>query len=328
VLALVATGAFAIKINFPKADLDNDWALYKKVHHKNYRHNEDLKRRLIWERNVDKVATHNRQYDMGESTYTLAINKFADLTHEEFVANFTGRSLPRRSKATKIYTPTGIDPNITSVDWRDEGAVTAIKDQGSCGSCWAFSTTGSLEGQTFLSTGNLVSLSEQNLVDCSQAYGPEGCDGGWMDDAMDYIQANGGINTEADYPYEGVDDTCRYDSSLAHYTLTGHVDIAKKSEDDLLDAVTNIGPISVAIDASEELQLYASGILDDDSCRSRKYFLNHGVLAIGYGATNDVEYWLVKNSWGTDWGEEGFFQLRRNANNQCGIATVASFPTV
>jgi len=282
----------------------------------------------VWERNVEKVASHNREYDMGLSTYTLAVNKFADLTHEEFVETFTGKRLPSRPKAKSIYKPRGNVQEDATVDWRNEGAVTEVKNQGSCGSCWSFSTTGSLEGQTFLSTGDLVSLSEQNLMDCSTAYGPEGCNGGWMDDAMDYILANGGINTEADYPYEGEDGTCRYSASKPHYTLTGHVDIESGSESDLQDAVTNVGPVSVAIDASEELQLYASGILDDDSCRSRKYFLNHGVLAIGYGTTDNVDYWLVKNSWGADWGEDGYFQLRRNAKNQCGIATVASYPTV
>jgi len=327
IITLVALVACASAASVFDVTLDTHWANYKTVHGKNYG-KEEITRRLIWEANMRFVNKHNAEYENGLHTYTVAMNKYGDMTSEEFGAMYNGYNATKIMQARKsvMYKPTGVK-NPEKVDWRDQGYVTPIKDQGQCGSCWAFSTVAGLEGQHFKKTGKLVSLSEQNLVDCSRAEGNQGCNGGLMDQGFDYIRINGGIDTEESYPYTARDGRCQFSKDNIGATDTGYVDIESGSESALEDALATVGPISVAIDASHSsFQMYFSGIYNERACSSSR--LDHGVTAVGYGSNDEGDYWIVKNSWGTVWGMDGYILMSRNKNNQCGIATAASYPTV
>ncbi|XP_066254184.1 cathepsin L-like [Euwallacea similis] len=291
---------------------------FKLAHGKTYSNQvEEAKRFAIFRDNLRDIQEHNLLYAQGLVSYSKAVNKFSDLSPEEFRAYLSLHAKPT-IKGT-AYQKKGVKvPD--SVDWRKEGYVTEVKDQGQCGSCWSFALTGSTEGAYFKSTGKLVSLSEQQLVDCTTNLN-YGCDGGYLDLTFPYIQENG-LESEADYPYTGADGTCQYDGSKVVAKTTSYTSITE-DEDGLLEAVATEGPISVAIDASY-LSQYSSGIYSDNSCSSIS--LNHGVLVVGYGSEDGKDYWIVKNSWG-DWGEEGYFRLLRGTN-ECGVAEDDVFPTI
>jgi len=324
-LGLVAVG-MALPLD---SDLDSEWQAYKSYHTKKYSSSEESLRRLIWEENLKRVALHNLEAAMGKHTYTLAMNEFADLSGEEFAKIVLGSCvIPKRNStgaATFLKSPFITVP--TAVDWRDKNLVTPIKDQKQCGSCWAFSTTGSLEGQHSKKTGKLVSLSEQQLVDCSGKFGNYGCMGGLMDNAFRYIKANGGIDTEASYPYEARDGHCRFKPADIGATVAGYTDIPEGDEAALTQAIATVGPISVAIDASHfSFQLYHTGVYYEKRCSSTR--LDHGVLAVGYGTEDGQDFYWVKNSWGVSWGQKGYIKMARGRQNNCGIATQASYPLV
>ncbi|XP_078367909.1 cathepsin L-like [Oculina patagonica] len=308
-------------------EYQEQWQAWKTFHAKKYETDtEETARYAIWRDNLRKIQQHNSE---GHS-YTLAMNQFGDLTVDEYRFFFLGLrahySNETEKEGSTFLPPSGLTLPDT-VDWRTKGYVTGVKNQGQCGSCWAFSATGSLEGQHFKKTGKLVSLSEQNLVDCSTSYGNYGCEGGLMDDAFKYIKANKGIDTEASYPYKAKDGRCHFKKENVGATDTGYVDIKQGSESSLQSAVATVGPISVAIDASHEsFQFYHKGVYNERACSRTQ--LDHGVLAVGYGTSDSKDYWLVKNSWGTSWGMQGYIMMSRNRNNQCGIATSASYPLV
>ncbi|CAN7988803.1 unnamed protein product [Ixodes hexagonus] len=311
----------------------SQWLEFKAMHGKNYSSpiEETLRKKIFFE-NRYMIARHNEKYAKGLVSFSLKMNAYGDLLQEEFVAMMNGVKLgpsvwEKHGNGSTFLPPENqAAPMPKEVDWRDT-LVTEVKDQGTCGSCWAFSTTGSLEGQHFRKAGKLVSLSEQNLIDCSIAFGNNGCEGGLMDNAFKYIKANKGLDTEQSYPYNGTDGTCHFKKSTVGATDTGFMDIKEGSEKQLKKAVATVGPISVAIDASHDsFQFYSGGIYDEPECDSEQ--LDHGVLVVGYGTQNGTDYWLVKNSWGTTWGDEGYIRMTRNKKNQCGIATSASYPLV
>jgi len=289
---------------------------YQKV----YSNGEFATRYAIFKSNLDFVNNHN---SMGKS-WECATNRFADMTNNEFRRLFNGLNVPTIIPTTTVSSkPDASLPD--SWDWRNKSAVTPVKDQGQCGSCWAFSTTGSTEGCHYLTTNKLVSVSEQNLVDCSGSYGNMGCEGGLMTQAMDYIIANKGIDTEASYPYTAQNGNCKFTATSVGATLKAYTNVKSGDESDLQTKVY-AGPTSVAIDASHmSFQLYSKGVYNEPACSSSQ--LDHGVLAVGWGTSANTPFWIVKNSWSAGWGMNGYIWMSRNKNNQCGIATMATLPS-
>ncbi|KAM4098675.1 hypothetical protein ACJW30_07G096100 [Castanea mollissima] len=288
---------------------------------------EKEKRFEIFKDNLRFIDEHNTKEN---PTYKLGLNRFADLTNEEYRSMFLGTKMDRKgmlsgTKSDRYAYQSG-EELPESVDWREKGAVVDVKDQGQCGSCWAFSTIGAVEGINKIVTGDLISLSEQELVDCDQTYN-QGCNGGLMDYAFQFIINNGGIDSEEDYPYKARDGSCDPNRRNARVvTIDGYEDVPTNDEKALMKAVAN-QPVSVAIEAGgRAFQLYDSGIFTG-LCGTQ---LDHGVVAVGYGTENGVDYWLVRNSWGSDWGEKGYIKLERNVvstnTGKCGIAIEASYP--
>jgi cathepsin L len=323
-----------------QSDVDTLWTSFKKGYKMTYNTTaEETHRFKIFTNNVKFIIQHNLEHDLGLHTYRLGINKYTALTNGEFRKKYNGfrrnkNSRSLHSNLRSIHVPAASYMTLpVSVDWRTQGLVTPIKDQGQCGSCWTFSSTGALEGQHARSTGKLVSLSEQQLLDCSTNWGNDGCDGGLMDNAFQYVHDSKGLDNEKTYPYTGKQGkSCKFRRNSVATTCNGFVDIPEGNETALQEAIALQGPISVAIDASQEsFQFYVSGIYSDPQCSANN--IDHAVLAVGYGVVNDPikgnqEYYIIKNSWSTAWGDQGYINIARNQNNMCGISSSASYPIV
>uniref|UniRef100_A0A0D9VZ40 Peptidase C1A papain C-terminal domain-containing protein n=1 Tax=Leersia perrieri TaxID=77586 RepID=A0A0D9VZ40_9ORYZ len=305
-------------------------------HGKTYKDEEEKARRLeVFRANAKLIDSFNAAADKeGDGGHRLATNKFADLTDDEFRAARTGllqRSPPLSSGAGGggfLYENFSLDAVPQSLDWRAMGAVTGVKDQGSCGCCWAFSAVAAVEGLTKIRTGRLVSLSEQELVDCDVRGMDQGCEGGLMDTAFQYITRRGGLSAESSYPYRGIDGSCRSSSSasVSAASIRGFQDVPANNEAALMAAVSR-QPVSVAVHGGGYVfRFYDRGVLGGAGCGTE---LDHAVTAVGYGTASDgTGYWLMKNSWGASWGEGGYVRIRRGVGREgaCGIAKMASYP--
>lgn len=324
VLAAAAPAAQALMR--PLADYEALFVAYKRQHGKHYASAEEEAYRLaVFAAKVDAVEAHNAD---SARPYKLAINEYSDVTEEEFAAsklmggftfNVTEYQASLRASSNVTVSLQALQALPSSIDWRSRGAVTPVKNQGSCGSCWAFGATGAMEGAVRISTGTLHNLSEQQLVDCAIA---NGCNGGMYTTAFQYVVSRGLCNSLS-YPYRARVGTCAASSCRAVVRISGFRNVASNNEGALMTAVAS-QPVAVAIDANAIMN-YGGGVFTGTCGTS----LNHAVLAVGYGTANGVNYWLVKNSWGTGWGEGGYIRLvrGRGSTGQCGIAMMPSFPT-
>ncbi|KPP56393.1 Cathepsin S precursor-like [Scleropages formosus] len=243
--------------------LDQHWDMWKSKHNKSYRDQVDeLQRRQIWEKNLRLITLHNLEASMGMHTYDLAMNHLGDLTSEEILVSLAGtRVPPNLQRGSSVFVGSSGSAVPDSVDWREKGYVSDVKNQGACGSCWAFSAAGALEGQLMKTRGKLVSLSPQNLVDCSFKYGNKGCNGGFMHEAFHYVINNHGIDSDASYPYIGQNGQCKYNPANRAANCSSYHFVASDNEEALKEAVATIGPISVAIDATRPtFTFYRSGM--------------------------------------------------------------------
>jgi len=327
--------AVSLGLTLAHPDYSDSWEEFKQKFQKQYdSEEEEGYRQSVWTSTVQMISDHNSEYENGEHDYNLGENELADLTPDEIKQRMNGlmMSSADTSDGEVMVTEAELKKLNKTVDWRQKGYVTEVKNQAHCGSCWAFSATGSMEGAHFKATGKLVSLSEQNLVDCSRKEHNMGCLGGLMDNAFKYVIANHGIDTEASYPYNATTGkTCKYNSTDVGATISSFKDIPRNSEMDLQKASATVGPISVGIDAHlPTFHFYKSGVYHDPKCSS--VHLDHGVLVVGYGTEQSngkgKDYWLVKNSWGETWGEKGYIKMARNKKNACGVASQASYPVV
>jgi len=300
---------------------------------------EESMRFGIFSKTVDMIEEFNQNMAPTEG-FTMGINQFSDWTQDEYKAFLTYNASAKKLDNVHILDAT----NLTSdIDWVAKGAVTPIKNQQSCGSCWAFSTTGSVEGALFNAGKGLVSLSEQELVDCAGSFGNQGCNGGLMDDGFKFIEANG-LAKEGDYEYTAKTGSCDSSkksaaSGVKGSVVTSYKDVTTEDCAQLMAAV-NIGPVSVAIEADQSsFQNYKSGILGS-GCGTT---LDHGVLVVGYGTDSGSDYWKVKNSWGTTWGDSGYIRIKKSCSSSgrqllggggdskkgiCGILAQPSYPVV
>lgn len=337
---LFGSNGLAVEYNEPVEKVGVEWhprwvdfLHFIETFNKKYLDNELETRFTNFLKNLELIENHNYSFELG-------LNGFSDLSQEEFEEYAKGGYIPREDplpikrrgllrfgRTTSCSQFKSTSQSLPdAIDWRQRNAVTEVKDQGQCGSCWSFSATGSMEGAWAIKTGKLVSFSEQQLIDCSIVYGNSGCQGGLMEAAFEYAIDKGAC-TESDLPYKANGGLCSGCNTVAHFS--GCVDVTQNNQLHLKESVSH-GPVSVAIEADTLIfQFYKSGIVDDVKCGTN---LDHGVLVVGYGSENGKDYWIVKNSWGPRWGDNGYIKIARSNNTHdagiCGIASQPSYIVV
>lgn len=282
---------------------------------------EKIYRMAVFIKNLREIKKENEQ----NSTYRMGLNKFSTMTPEEFKIKFLGRRGPVVPDSERVSANFGDEP--ASIDWREKGAVTPVKNQGQCGSCWAFSSTGALEAAYFTKNNELLSFSESQLADCSWLYGNQGCNGGLQQNAFKYYKHKG-AQLESDYPYKPKDEFCQYSKHPVKAHPTGYKTLKKGQEHLKAGVAERVLAVSVY---AQPWQHYKEGIYSNHiQCPSAERLLDHAVLAVGYGSENGTDYWIIKNSWSADWGEKGYIRLIRtdSGNGICGVALEPLYPTL
>eukprot|EP00933_Yihiella_yeosuensis_P020764 TRINITY_DN1658_c0_g1_i2.p2 TRINITY_DN1658_c0_g1~~TRINITY_DN1658_c0_g1_i2.p2 ORF type:complete len:331 (-),score=47.59 TRINITY_DN1658_c0_g1_i2:199-1191(-) len=321
---IVAATAAVATANLSEPQTQFLFTQFVQTHNANYETKDFFNKYSVFKQNLDVILAHNAN---PSKTFTMGVTKFADLTAEEFAARHTmkpmGASL--RAKSARKFSSRAKVP--ASVDWRDDkNVVGAVQDQGQCGSCWAFSAVGAAEGAYGLAKGKFMKFSEQQLVDCAGSEGNNGCNGGLMDTAFAYYEKNGIYETNHYGPYTARDGSCKAITSQADVDgseVTGY-DMVDNNEDALVAAAAQ-QPVSVAIAASgSAFQFYTSGVITGSACGTQ---LDHGVLVVGYGTEKNVDYYIVRNSWGASWGEKGYVRIQRGADT-CGIDKTSNWNVV
>ncbi|XP_058795009.1 procathepsin L-like [Phymastichus coffea] len=329
VISFLALGNVKVESALPpevSRRLDEYWYTYKARHNKTYTGSEELSHRQAWEDNLLKIYEHNMMAAAGHHNYTLRDNHIADLTASQYKREMvkltpsTRREVSNDEMVAAVLTDPHMIPN--SLDWRERGFVTKPENQRDCGSCYAYSIAGVISGQIFKKIGRVVTVSEQQLVDCSTLTGNLGCSGGSLRNTLRYLERSKGIMTGDNYPYTAHKGVCKYQKRLSAVSISSWAILPARDERTLEAAIATIGPVAVSINASPRtFQLYNSGIYDDLSCTSD--LVNHAMLAVGY----TPDYWILKNWWGSSWGEDGYMKLRK-AKNRCGVANFAAYARI
>lgn len=301
------------------------FASFEETYDKKYSFEERQKRAQIFARNHKAIQAHNADK---KQTWTMETNEHADLTFEEFRAQrlMVGQDCSATETQRHDMEMVGIPDYM---DWRQKGGVSPVKNQGHCGSCWTFSTTGCLESAHAIHHGNFFNLSEQQLVDCAQDFDNHGCNGGLPSHAFEYIMSVGGLEEEYDYNYHAVEGSCEFDGTKAKATVQDTFNITQGDEDQLTLSLAYYNPVSIAFEVVDDFRFYKEGVYSSDKCGNGPTDVNHAVLAVGYGTCKkcNTPFYIVKNSWGEKWGDKGFFKIARG-ENMCGVATCASYPIV
>uniref|UniRef100_A0A3B4XFI2 Cathepsin K-like n=1 Tax=Seriola lalandi dorsalis TaxID=1841481 RepID=A0A3B4XFI2_SERLL len=301
-----------------EADLDAQFEQWKNIYE--YEYDDDVVeeyRKELWKENMHTIEVHNREAEQGKHSYKLGMNHFGDTVNNE---HFRAKDNDDHDNLTRLRPHMFGNPPSHCL----HQTTVLHTSQGSCSSCWAFSAVGALEGQLAKTTGQLLNLSPQNLLDCDRQ--SDGCERGHMTTAFEYVEENGGINSEEDYPY--MTQHCRYKPSAFAAQVKGFEEIPEGDECALAQALYHVGPLSVSINTNHgKFWLYKSGVYYNPE--NKKDLLDHAMLLVGYGETAEgVKYWILKNSYGTDWGEEGYIRIARDHGNHCGIASAASYPVL